>query len=118
VEIFDAPSMGIYLHGNNHTIEYTDIHHVCKAMHDCGAIYYGRNPTERGHKIKYSYFHDIQSPYALTAIYHDDGACGMEVYGCIFNNISSAPVLIGGGQDITYRNNIFNPCNLHKLAVF
>ena len=107
VEIYNAPSMGIYINGNNHTIEYTDIHHVCKEMHDCGAIYYGRNPTERGHKIKYSYFHDIQSPYALTAIYHDDGACGMEVYGCIFNNISSAPVLIGGGQDITYRNNIF-----------
>ena len=107
VEIFEAPSMAIYLHGNNHTIEYTNIHHVCKEMHDCGAIYYGRNPTERGHQIKYSYFHDIKSPYALTAIYHDDGACGMEVYGCIFNNVSSAPVLIGGGQDITYRNNIF-----------
>ena len=107
VEIYNSPSMGIYINGNNHTIEYTDIHHVCKEMHDCGAIYYGRNPTERGHKIKYSYFHDINSPYALTAIYHDDGACGMEVYGCIFNNISSAPVLIGGGQDITYRNNIF-----------
>lgn len=107
VEIYDAPSMGIYLNGNNHTIEYVNIHNVCKEMHDCGAIYYGRNPTERGHQIKYSYFHDIKSPYALTAIYHDDGACGMEVYGCIFNNVSSAPVLIGGGQDITYKNNIF-----------
>lgn len=106
-EIFDAPSMAIYLHGNNHIIEYVDIHHVCKEVHDQGAIYYGRNPTERGHRISFSYFHDIQSPFDVTAIYHDDGACGMEVHGCIFNNISSAPVLIGGGQDITYTNNIF-----------
>ena len=107
VEICDAPSMAIYIYGNNHTIEYANIHHVCKEMHDCGAIYYGRNPTERGHIIRYSYLHDIQSPFALTGIYHDDGACGMQVFGCIFNNISSAPVLIGGGQDITYTNNLF-----------
>lgn len=108
VEIFNAPNMAIYLHGNNHTIEYTDIHHVCQESHDVGAIYYGRDPTERGNKIRYSYIHDIQSYSSITvAIYHDDGACGMDVYGCIFSNISSAPILIGGGQDITYTNNIF-----------
>ena len=107
VEIYNAPSMAIYIKGNNHKIEYADIHHVCEEVYDQGAIYYGRNPTERGHSISYSYFHDIQSTYAVTAIYHDDGACGMKVHGCIFNNISSAPVLIGGGQDITYTNNLF-----------
>ena len=106
-EIYDSPSMAVYIHGNNHTIEYSDIHHVCKEAHDNGAIYYGRNPTERGHIIRYSYFHDIQSPYTARAMYHDDGACGMKIYGCIFNNISSAPVQIGGGQDIEYTNNIF-----------
>lgn len=28
-EIYNAPSMAILLHGNNHLIEYNDIHHVC-----------------------------------------------------------------------------------------
>ena len=107
VELFDAPSMAILLHGNNHTIEYANIHHVCKEVHDQSAFYYGRNPTERGHTIRYSYFHDIQSPFDVRATYHDDGACGMTVHGCIFNNISSTPVQIGGGQDIIYTNNIF-----------
>ena len=106
-EIYNAPSMGIYIKGNNHTIEYVDIHNVCREAHDLGAIYIGRDPTERGHEIRYSYFHEIQSPFEVTAIYHDDGASGMNVYGCIFNNISSAPVWIGGGQDINYSNNIF-----------
>ena len=107
VDIYNAPSMGIYINGNNHTIEYVDISNVCTEAHDLGAIYTGRNPTERGHKISYSYFHDIQSPFEVTAIYHDDAACGMDVYGCIFNNISSAPIWLGGGQDINYYNNIF-----------
>ena len=107
VEMYDAPSMAIMLNGNNHTIKYVNIHHVCKEVHDQGAFYYGRNPSERGNQILYSYFHDIQSPFIVRAIYHDDGACGMIVHGCIFNNISSTPVQIGGGQDITYTNNIF-----------
>jgi len=107
VEIFNAPNMGIYIHGNNHTIEYVDIHHVCQESHDAGAIYCGRDPTERGNKIRYSYIHDIHNSPISVAVYHDDGACGMNIYGCIFNNISSVPILIGGGQDITYTNNIF-----------
>lgn len=107
VEIFDAPSNAIILKGNNHCVQYANIHHVCQEIHDQGAIYYGRNPTERGHTIKYSYFHEIQSPFDVRAIYHDDGACGMTVHGCIFSNISSTPVQIGGGQDIIYTNNIF-----------
>jgi hypothetical protein len=106
-EIYNAPSMGIYIKGNNHTIEYVDIHNVCREAHDLGAIYIGRDPTERGHEIRYCYFHDIKSPFEVTAIYHDDGASGMSVYGCIFNNITSAPIWIGGGQDINYSNNIF-----------
>lgn len=107
VELYDAPSMAILLQGNNHVIEYANIHNVCKEVHDQSAIYNGRNPSERGNTIQYSYFHDIKSPFSVKATYHDDGACGMIVHGCIFNNISSTPAQIGGGQDITYSNNIF-----------
>lgn len=106
-EIFDAPSMAIHLCGNDHLIEYCDIHHVCKEIDDQGALYYGRDPSERGIKVKYCYFHHLQSNHRVCATYHDDGACGMEVFGCIYYRIGTKAVLIGDGHDNIYRNNIF-----------
>jgi hypothetical protein len=95
------------LHGNDHLIEYNEIHHVCKDVHDQGALYYGRDPSERGHKVMYNYFHHLDSEHATSAVYHDDGACGMEVFGNVFYKPGKMPVLIGGGHDNPYTNNIF-----------
>lgn len=106
-EIFHAPSMAILLHGNNHTIEYCDIHDVCREVDDQGAFYYGRDPSEQGSRVQYCYFHDFSSAHRVSATYHDDGACGMEVFGCVYFRSGTIPVLIGGGHDIVYRNNIF-----------
>ncbi|SFF20925.1 right-handed parallel beta-helix repeat-containing protein [Sunxiuqinia elliptica] len=106
-EMYNAPSMAILLHGNDHRIEYNEIHHVCHEVHDQGALYYGRDPSEQGHKVYYNFFHHLNSIHATSAVYHDDGACGMEVYGNIFYKPGSIPVLIGGGHDNPYTNNIF-----------
>lgn len=106
-EIFDAPSMAILFHGNNHVIEYCDIHNVCSEVDDQGAIYYGRDPSERGHVVRYCYFHQFDARHRVTATYHDDGACGMNVYGNIYYKSGSLPVLIGGGHDNNYTHNIF-----------
>lgn len=106
-EIFNAPSMGILMRGNNHLFEYNEIHHVCQEVHDQGALYYGRDPSERGHVVRYNFFHHLNSIHATSAVYHDDGACGMEVFGNIFYKPGKIPVLIGGGHDNPYTNNIF-----------
>jgi hypothetical protein len=106
-ELYNAPSMAILLHGNDHMIEYNEIHHVCQEVHDQGALYYGRDPSERGHITRYNFFHHLNSIHATSAVYHDDGACGMEVYGNIFYKPGNLPVLIGGGHDNPYTNNIF-----------
>lgn len=106
-EIYDAPSMAILLHGNNHTIAYCDIHHVCQEVDDQGAFYYGRDPSEQGNRVEYCYFHDFSSAHRVSATYHDDGACGMEVFGCVYFRAGTIPVLIGGGHDNIYRNNLF-----------
>lgn len=108
-ELYDAPSMAVLFNGNNQTIEYCDIHDVCKEIADQAAIYYGRNPTERGSKIRYTYIHDIHSGWNkwVFGIYHDDGACGVDVFGCVFNKIEISAGNIGGGSDISYRNCIF-----------
>ncbi|MCF8373625.1 MAG: right-handed parallel beta-helix repeat-containing protein [Bacteroidales bacterium] len=106
-ELYNAPSMAILLHGNNHLIEFNNIHHVCQVVHDQGALYYGRDPSERGHKVSYNFFHHLDSKHLTAAVYHDDGACGMEVFGNVFYKAGSKPVLIGGGMDNSYTNNIF-----------
>lgn len=106
-EIFDAPSMAILLHGNDHLVEYCDIYDVCREVDDQGAFYYGRDPSEQGNRVQYCYFHDFSSVHRVSATYHDDGACGLEVFGCIYFKAGSGSVLIGGGHDNAYRNNLF-----------
>jgi hypothetical protein len=114
-EIFNAPSMAILFHGNDHLIEYCDIHDVCNEVDDQGAIYYGRDVSERGNQIRYCYFHDFDSKHRVTATYHDDGACDSRVEGCIYYKAGTIPALIGGGHDHQYINNIFmnSPIAIH-----
>lgn len=113
--IYDAPSMAILFHGNNHMIEYCDITNVCSEVDDQGAIYYGRDPSEQGHVIRYCYFHELSPRHRVTATYHDDGACGSEVYGNIYYKAGSLPALIGGGHHHHYKNNLFidSPVAIH-----
>ena len=107
-EIYNCPGSAILLHGNNHLIEYNIIHHAVTDGDDMGAIYYGRDPSEFGNKVQYNFFHHIGNDHGvIMAVYHDDGACGMEVTGNIFYKAGSKTVMIGGGNDNTYKHNIF-----------
>ena len=114
-DIYDAPSMAILFHGNNHVIELCDITNVCSEVDDQGAVYYGRDPSEQGNVIRYCYFHELSPRHRVMATYHDDGACGAEVYGNIYHKAGSLPVLIGGGHNNHYRHNIFidSPVAIH-----
>ncbi len=110
-EIYNSPGSAILLHGNEHIIEYNSIHHAVTDGDDMGSIYYGRDPSEFGNKIRYNFFHHIGNSHGtIMAVYHDDGACGMEVTGNIFFKAGSRTVMIGGGNDNVYRNNIFIDC--------
>lgn len=98
--------MAILFHGNNHVIEYCKITNVCKEVNDQAAIYYGRDPSEQGNIIRYCYFYKLSPRHLVTATYHDDGACGSEVYGNIYHNAGAWPVLIGGGHYNHYHHNV------------
>ncbi|WP_316817677.1 right-handed parallel beta-helix repeat-containing protein [Pedobacter nyackensis] len=107
-EIYNCPGSAILLHGNDHLIELNNIHHAVTDGDDMGAIYYGRDPSELGNIVKHNFFHHIGNDHGLiVSVYHDDGACGMEVTGNVFYKAGSKSVLIGGGHDNVYRNNIF-----------
>lgn len=126
--IHDAPHIGILLTGNDHVIEYNDIHHVCLQGADNGGFYMGRDWTQRGNVIRYNKFHDIygfglgnleqnkegkyryESPHQAWGVYLDDCSSGTEIYGNIFYRVPLAGVMIGGGRDNKVHNNIFVEC--------
>ena len=116
-EFYDSPSMAILMLGNDQTVEYCNIHHVCQDIEDNGALYHGRSFAQRGGVIRYNYFHDIEVPFNVRAVYHDDGSGATEVYGNVFQRIGTPPVQIGGGSFIRYHDNIFAdiPCAAIKI---
>ncbi len=109
--IHDGPHNAIQLGGNDHTIEFNEIHHVCFETGDVGAFYMGRDWTARGTVIRHNYFHDIKGPglHGAMAVYLDDAASGISIIGNIFHRAGRA-AFIGGGRDNLIENNIFVDC--------
>ncbi|MCK4999258.1 MAG: right-handed parallel beta-helix repeat-containing protein [Anaerohalosphaera sp.] len=109
--IHDAPHNGIQLGGNDHIIEFNEIYDICKETGDVGAFYMGRDWTQRGTVIRHNYFHDIHGPYThgAMAVYLDDAASGITIFGNVFYKASRA-AFIGGGHDNIVDNNIFIDC--------
>ncbi len=110
--IHDAPHMALYFGGNDHVIEYNEIHHVCEESNDAGAIYSGRDWTMRGTVIRYNYLHHICGfeGRGCVGVYLDDMFCGTLIYGNVFFDVTRA-AFIGGGRDCSIENNIFVDCN-------
>ncbi len=117
--IHDAPHEGIYLKGNEHILEFNEIHHVTQETGDAGAIHTGRDWTWRGNIIRHNYFHHLQGPglHGVMAVYLDDWASGFRVYGNVFYKAGRA-TLIGGGRDNVVENNVYVQCapSLHVDA--
>ncbi|MFT3702616.1 MAG: right-handed parallel beta-helix repeat-containing protein [Agriterribacter sp.] len=111
--IHDCPHAGILLTGNEHIIEYNDLHDLALETGDVGAFYMGRDWTERGNIIRYNYFHDLMGPaqHDVNAVYLDDWASGATVQGNIFSNCARG-IMIGGGRDNKVDNNIFVGCKI------
>jgi parallel beta-helix repeat protein len=106
--IYNAPHSAILLHGNEHVIEYNEIHHVCLETSDAGAFYMGRDYTERGNLVRFNYFHHLNLG-DVQAIYLDDFASGTTIYGNVVFQAGRG-VLVGGGRDNKVQNNIFIDC--------
>jgi len=109
-EIHDSAHMAIGFSGNEHTIEYNEIYHVCTIADDSSSIYSGRDYTVCGNRIRYNYFHDISSDadtqhIGTFAMYCDDNLGGTAIYGNIMERCQSA-LLLHGGHDIVFKNNL------------
>lgn len=109
--IHDAPHMAIGFGGNDHLIEFNEIHHVCQESNDAGAIYSGRNWTMRGNVVRYNYFHQITGfeNRGCVGVYLDDMFASAAIFGNVFWEVTRA-AFIGGGRDCSVENNIFVDC--------
>ncbi|MSU61614.1 MAG: right-handed parallel beta-helix repeat-containing protein [Pedosphaera sp.] len=109
--IHDHPHCAILFTGNDHLIEFNDIHHIALETGDVGAIYTGRDYSFRGNKIRHNFIHETGGVgMGSMGVYMDDCVSGTEVYGNIFYKVHWA-MFIGGGRDHHVENNIFVDCD-------
>ncbi len=109
--IQDHPHCAILFGGNDHLIEFNEIHHIALETGDVGAIYAGRDYTYRGNRIRYNFIHDTGGVgMGSMGVYMDDCVSGTEIYGNVFYKVQRAAFL-GGGRDHRVINNIFVECN-------
>ncbi len=114
--IHDAPHIGIFLStsnvGNDHIIEYNELHSLAKETGDVGAIYLcSRDYSFWGNVVRYNYLHHLHGPghWGVQGVYLDDFTGGTEVHGNIFHQAGRG-TLIGGGRSNRIENNIYIDC--------
>lgn len=109
--IHDHPHCAILFNGNDHLVEFNEIHHIAMETGDVGAIYAGRDYTYRGNRVRYNFIHDTGGVgLGSMGVYMDDCISGTEISGNIFYKVQRAAFL-GGGRDHRVINNIFVDCN-------
>ena len=104
----DCTGSAVYVHGNEHVVEYYILGRAVTACSDMGSIYLGRDASESGHSFSYNLFHDIgaNSKKART-IFIDDCAYGTgRIVGNVFFRVRVG-VFFNGGGNVDIRNNIF-----------
>lgn len=107
----DCPQEAMYFRGNEHLIEYNEIHTVTTETGDSGAIHTGRDWTWRGTVLRYNLIHNLAGPglHGSMGIYLDDFMSATTLYGNIFVRAGRA-AFIGGGRGNTVKNNLFIEC--------
>jgi hypothetical protein len=109
--IHDHPHCAILYSGNDHIIEFNEIHHVALETGDVGAIYSGRDWSFRGNVIRNNFIHETGGVgMGSMGVYMDDCVSGTEIVGNIFYRVTRAAFL-GGGRDHRVINNVFVECS-------
>ncbi|MBC7808312.1 MAG: right-handed parallel beta-helix repeat-containing protein [Akkermansiaceae bacterium] len=110
--IHDAPHLAIGLIGNDHLIEFNEIHSVLLESNDAGMIYAGQDWSMRGNKIRYNYLHHVygREGRGCMGVYLDDNFSSATIHGNVFYQVPRAAFL-GGGRDNVVENNLFIDCS-------
>jgi hypothetical protein len=125
--IYDAPHMAIYVHGNEHIIEYNHVHHVALESSDMGWFYMGRDPSNFGNVVRYNFVHHVgvtdsgiegDRTTGVSGLYLDDLTSGTKVYQNVFYKVGRqrGAYFVNGGSDNVCENNIFINCEIAHYA--
>lgn len=121
--ISGAPHSALIVAGNDHVIAGNEITKVVQEAYDSGAIYMGRDWTERGTRIEGNFIHDVggdnEQDRFVSGIYLDYQASGYLIRRNVFLRVWRA-VAIQGGRDNVIEANAFLITHagiwLHKLG--
>ncbi len=114
--IHHTPCHAMRIEGNEHVVEFNELHSVDYESDDQGAIDMFGNPTYRGCVFRYNYFHHIANWHekvATAAIRFDDVISGMLVYGNVFFRCSNGhfgAVQVNSGRENIIENNVIAEC--------
>jgi len=109
--IDNAPHMAVYFGGNDHVIEYNEMHSVVYESNDAGIIYAGRNWSMCGTVIRDNYLHHVDGfrGRGCVGVYLDDQFGGTKIERNVFYKVTRA-AMIGGGRNCSIDNNVFVDC--------
>mgnify|MGYP000293662063 CR=1 FL=1 len=111
-----STSSAMRIEGNDHLIEYNEIHSVVYEFDDQAGIDMFGNPAYRGNVIRFNFWHHIGSGHNVAGqagIRLDDFISAVHVYGNVFYRSAGGRfggVQIHGGKDNVVDNNLFVDC--------
>lgn len=112
---YNCPSSAMRIEGNDHVMEFNEVHHVLLESDDQGAMELYGNPTYRGVIFRHNYYHDIgsgagdQLAHGQAGIRLDDAISGVLIYGNLFeraSNGSFGAIQINSGRDNWIDSNV------------
>lgn len=121
--IHDVASSALRVEGNEHLIEFNEIHRVVLESDDQGGADMFGNATYRGNVYRHNYWHHLgnwdrkgeEVPTGQAGIRLDDAICGVVIEGNIFQRCSAGTlgfggVQIHGGKENLVEGNLFVDC--------
>lgn len=117
--MYNCPSSVMRIEGNDHLIEYNEVHSAVQESDDQGAMELFRNATYRGVVFRYNYYHQVGKTGSEAAVHgqagirFDDAISGMLVYGNVFwqsANGHFGAIQMNSGRDNLIDNNLFVDC--------
>jgi len=117
--MYDCPSSVMRIEGNDHIIEYNEVHNAVRESDDQGAMELFLNPTYRGVVFRYNRFTNCgkagvgAAVHGQAAIRLDDAISGVLIYGNVFNrsaNGNFGAIQMNSGRDNVIDNNLFVDC--------
>ncbi|MFP4190618.1 MAG: right-handed parallel beta-helix repeat-containing protein, partial [Candidatus Hydrogenedentota bacterium] len=113
----DTPHHAIRLDGNDHVVEFNEVHSVVYESDDQAGLDMFFNPAYRGNVIRYNFWHHIGSGldrHGQSGVRLDDAISGVRVYGNVFLHSARGmfgAIQIHGGKENVLDGNLFIECD-------